>query len=194
MVQSWPVSYSSALASFVWPAWYSPSVAIFLWPSFAFLSSLLNLLIGCSFVSLKKSCSHLLFSQQRSRQPSRASSGLWNCSVAEWSEFERHFRCNLETECDGGEDEAQCFYTGHCGKGRLTLDKTWVCVCLCVCLCVCVQVLLCIYVCACVHVYVTAFTRTRLCVFLFVCICGERFLEKSSYLALSLDRSWTCSS
>ena len=38
-----------------------------------------------------------------------------------WSDFQQHFMCNLNTECAGGEDELDCPYTGHCGQHRLTV-------------------------------------------------------------------------
>ncbi|KAL8579553.1 hypothetical protein ACOMHN_025506 [Nucella lapillus] len=55
------------------------------------------------------------------RSPSRGPGGLWNCSAKEWSEFQSHFDCNLERECEGGEDEDTCFYSGSCGPRYLTL-------------------------------------------------------------------------
>ncbi|KAL8579552.1 hypothetical protein ACOMHN_025505 [Nucella lapillus] len=45
----------------------------------------------------------LLYSfHPQGRSPSRGPGGLWNCSVPEWSEFQSHFDCNLERECEGG--------------------------------------------------------------------------------------------
>ena len=42
----------------------------------------------------------------------------WNCSVAFWSDFRRHFPCNVVSECVGHEDEADCPYTSEsCGAG-----------------------------------------------------------------------------
>ncbi|KAL8596879.1 hypothetical protein ACOMHN_060687 [Nucella lapillus] len=55
--------------------------------------------------------------------PSRVPGGLWNCSVPEWPHFERHFRCNLKRECEGGEDEVTCPYFGFCGEDYLTVDN-----------------------------------------------------------------------
>ncbi|XP_070206294.1 G-protein coupled receptor GRL101-like [Littorina saxatilis] len=78
-----------------------------------------------SDASAESSGFKLLFSFHKvSRQPSRVNGGLWNCTVAEWPAFADHFRCNVERECEGGEDEADCFYTGHCGQGYLTLDDS----------------------------------------------------------------------
>jgi hypothetical protein len=37
-------------------------------------------------------------------------SGLWNCSVPHWAELKRHFPCNLQKDCEGGEDEVDCPY------------------------------------------------------------------------------------
>ena len=39
-----------------------------------------------------------------------------------WSDFQLHFMCNLDTECAGGEDELDCPYTGFCGVHKLTID------------------------------------------------------------------------
>ena len=41
--------------------------------------------------------------------PSMLSSGLFNCSVSHYAIFQQHLDCNLERECQGGEDEG-----GHC--------------------------------------------------------------------------------
>ena len=59
---------------------------------------------------------------QASSKPEQTSNGQWNCSVPHWPDFQRHFRCNLETECASGEDEENCPY-GHCGPGRLSAGK-----------------------------------------------------------------------
>jgi hypothetical protein len=40
----------------------------------------------------------------------RLPSGLWNCSVPGWAELKRHFPCNLQKDCEGGEDELKCPY------------------------------------------------------------------------------------
>ena len=47
----------------------------------------------------------------------------WNCSVPYREDFIHHFRCNLLTECAGGEDEADCYFhdDDRCGVGRLAL-------------------------------------------------------------------------
>ena len=59
----------------------------------------------------------------RSAKPDRLSDGTWNCSVAHWPDFRLHFPCDLQAECDGGEDEAGCAYTTPtCGPGRIGLN------------------------------------------------------------------------
>nr|KAG5693055.1 hypothetical protein BaRGS_028815 [Batillaria attramentaria] len=67
----------------------------------------------------------LLFSfHERDAAPERLDSGLWNCSVPHWPDFELHFLCNLETECAAGEDEATCPYTNSaCGQGRISAGR-----------------------------------------------------------------------
>ncbi|KAK7490391.1 hypothetical protein BaRGS_00018370, partial [Batillaria attramentaria] len=52
--------------------------------------------------------------------PPRLRNGLYDCSVLHYPSFEQHLRCNLEVECQGGEDEAECPYTSHvCGPGYI---------------------------------------------------------------------------
>nr|KAG5697926.1 hypothetical protein BaRGS_026864 [Batillaria attramentaria] len=48
---------------------------------------------------------------QRSAIPVRLAGGKWNCSVPYWADFRQHFLCNLNQECAGMEDEADCPYT-----------------------------------------------------------------------------------
>ncbi|PVD34062.1 hypothetical protein C0Q70_05324 [Pomacea canaliculata] len=61
----------------------------------------------------------LLFSFHNvSALPERLADNRWNCSVPHWSDFRQHFPCNLESDCVGGEDEADCPYTSDvCGQG-----------------------------------------------------------------------------
>ncbi|KAK7500556.1 hypothetical protein BaRGS_00008131, partial [Batillaria attramentaria] len=51
--------------------------------------------------------------------PHRLESGLWDCSVPYYASFKQHVHCNLEVECDGGEDEGEhCpFSSPACGGG-----------------------------------------------------------------------------
>ena len=43
----------------------------------------------------------------------------WNCSVPHWPDFRLHFPCDLQAQCGGQEDEAECPYTGQdCGEGE----------------------------------------------------------------------------
>ena len=56
--------------------------------------------------------------------PPERPSGQWNCSLPGWSVWSQQLRCNMITECAGGEDEQDCPYNGHCGDGRLTINNT----------------------------------------------------------------------
>ena len=58
--------------------------------------------------------------------PSQLSDGRWNCSLPHWTEFKRHFPCNLQAECVGGEDEKDCHYTNvsRCGAGAISLGES----------------------------------------------------------------------
>ncbi|XP_070177754.1 G-protein coupled receptor GRL101-like [Littorina saxatilis] len=53
---------------------------------------------------------------------SQLPSGLWNCSVPQWTGFKPHVHCNYKTECVGAEDETDCPYTGHCPPGYISAD------------------------------------------------------------------------
>ncbi|KAL8565917.1 hypothetical protein ACOMHN_000494 [Nucella lapillus] len=47
-----------------------------------------------------------LFSFHAANQlPNVLNSGLWNCSVTHYAGFRHHVHCNLDKECEGGEDE-----------------------------------------------------------------------------------------
>ena len=49
---------------------------------------------------------------QQADLPTRDSkTGLWNCSVPHWPQFQTHLACNLWVQCQGGEDEDGCHYT-----------------------------------------------------------------------------------
>jgi hypothetical protein len=55
--------------------------------------------------------------------PQQLSDGSWNCSVRHWTDFRHHLPCDLEPQCRGGEDEAECPYTTQrCGQGRIDLQ------------------------------------------------------------------------
>ena len=47
--------------------------------------------------------------------------GKFICNGPYWPQFQQHFPCNLERNCDGGEDEAECPYmsTETCGQDYL---------------------------------------------------------------------------
>ncbi|KAK7107085.1 hypothetical protein V1264_015062 [Littorina saxatilis] len=47
----------------------------------------------------------------------------WNCSVPHWPDFQQHFACNLDPECEGGWDEADCPYN-YCGAGDTSGSDT----------------------------------------------------------------------
>lgn len=56
-----------------------------------------------------------------SATPEQFPDGKWNCSVPYWRDFRYHFPCDLEPECRGGEDEADCPYTTDlCGPGLVS--------------------------------------------------------------------------
>ena len=58
-----------------------------------------------------------------SEVPEKVADGRWNCSVPHWPHFRQHFPCDLEWQCQNGEDESDCFYTtDKCGSGFLTVD------------------------------------------------------------------------
>ncbi|KAL8602528.1 hypothetical protein ACOMHN_058466 [Nucella lapillus] len=54
--------------------------------------------------------------------PRQLASGLWNCSVPSWADFQGHFQCNYEAECLGAEDETDCPFTGLCQSGHIDVD------------------------------------------------------------------------
>ena len=47
--------------------------------------------------------------------------GLWNCSVPHWPQFQTHLACNLWVQCQGGEDEDGCHYT-RCHSSGFSVD------------------------------------------------------------------------
>ena len=51
--------------------------------------------------------------------PNMLGSGLFNCSVSHYSSFQQHLHCNLELECQGGEDEG-----AHCPFSSPPCDGT----------------------------------------------------------------------
>lgn len=54
--------------------------------------------------------------------PEQAPDGKWNCSVPHWTDFSRHFLCDLKVQCARGEDELTCPYTmERCGLGFITV-------------------------------------------------------------------------
>ncbi|KAK7484058.1 hypothetical protein BaRGS_00024670, partial [Batillaria attramentaria] len=65
----------------------------------------------------------LLFSfHNHTAVPQRLSEGTWNCSVPYFSNFQQHFRCDLDQDCAGAEDETDCPYTSEaCGPGFISL-------------------------------------------------------------------------
>ncbi|KAK7497060.1 hypothetical protein BaRGS_00011796, partial [Batillaria attramentaria] len=46
---------------------------------------------------------------QKHLAPRKVGVGMFNCSVPHYSSFQQHLDCNLDTECEGGEDEGE-----HC--------------------------------------------------------------------------------
>ena len=54
-------------------------------------------------------------------KPRQLPNGRFDCSTAAFSFFAGHLRCNLETECQRGEDELGCSYSSaRCGGGILS--------------------------------------------------------------------------
>ena len=64
-----------------------------------------------------------MFVSQISRKPTRLDSGQWNCTGSEWHRFKPHLQCNLKTECEGGEDEAECHHKPCHNVGFLVDDR-----------------------------------------------------------------------
>lgn len=57
----------------------------------------------------------------RSSVPQQFADGTWNCSVPHWPDFRYHFQCDLQPDCRGGEDEAECPYTSDiCPQGLIS--------------------------------------------------------------------------
>ena len=56
-----------------------------------------------------------------SPSPTRLPTGQWNCSIPNWTQYRKHFACNLDPECVAGEDEADCPYSG-CGAGNISVS------------------------------------------------------------------------
>lgn len=65
----------------------------------------------------------MLFSfHNRSSLPQRLPDGTWNCSVPHWSDFRQHLPCDLQAQCAGREDEAECpFVSEECGERQYSL-------------------------------------------------------------------------
>ncbi|KAK7469743.1 hypothetical protein BaRGS_00036225, partial [Batillaria attramentaria] len=63
------------------------------------------------------------FHETHSVEPKLLPGGKWNCSVPDMLSFRSHFPCDLVADCAGGEDEADCPYTGRCGQGKLTIGN-----------------------------------------------------------------------
>nr|KAG5697422.1 hypothetical protein BaRGS_008848 [Batillaria attramentaria] len=70
----------------------------------------------------------LLFSfHNHTAVPQRLSEGTWNCSVPYFSNFQQHFRCDLDQDCAGAEDETDCPYTSHVTHEFLSCDMESAC-------------------------------------------------------------------
>ncbi|KAK7469766.1 hypothetical protein BaRGS_00036248 [Batillaria attramentaria] len=65
------------------------------------------------------------FHETHSVEPKLLPGGKWNCSVPDMLSFRSHFPCDLVADCAGGEDEADCPYTGRCGQGKLTIGDRY---------------------------------------------------------------------
>ncbi|PVD29176.1 hypothetical protein C0Q70_11773 [Pomacea canaliculata] len=56
--------------------------------------------------------------------PEEVDAGVFNCSVPYYHTFKDHVHCNMEKECQGGEDEVSCPYTNpSCGEGLIDGEK-----------------------------------------------------------------------
>ncbi|PVD27178.1 hypothetical protein C0Q70_12332 [Pomacea canaliculata] len=60
--------------------------------------------------------------------PAKLDSGLWDCSVTPYNKFKQHLECNLEQECQGGEDEgSHCpFSSPSCNGSVAVANKCYV--------------------------------------------------------------------
>ena len=57
----------------------------------------------------------------QSDEPKQLTSGLYNCSVPHYYTFRELFSCNLQLECEAGEDEEECPYNNtDCGRGAVS--------------------------------------------------------------------------
>lgn len=60
----------------------------------------------------------------KNAMPQKLPSGKWNCSVPHYQDFQLHFSCDMEAQCEDGQDEVTCPYTSAlCGQGFITLDN-----------------------------------------------------------------------
>ncbi|PVD29175.1 hypothetical protein C0Q70_11772 [Pomacea canaliculata] len=56
--------------------------------------------------------------------PEEVDAGVFNCSVPYYHTFRDHVHCNMERECEGGEDEVSCPYSNQsCGEGLIDGEK-----------------------------------------------------------------------
>ena len=73
----------------------------------------------CAWLRHQKSGMNMSFSFHPSfAAPRVLNNGLFNCSVNHYSTFQQHLHCNLQQECEGGEDEgAHCPFSSPPCKG-----------------------------------------------------------------------------
>ena len=64
---------------------------------------------------------NFILDKANSPSPTRLPTGQWNCSIPNWTQYRKHFACNLDPECVAGEDEADCPYSG-CGAGNISVS------------------------------------------------------------------------
>ena len=56
--------------------------------------------------------------------PQKLENGLFNCSVGHYSSFRQHLDCNLEQECQEGQDETErCPYSSPACRGKVALGN-----------------------------------------------------------------------
>ncbi|PVD27186.1 hypothetical protein C0Q70_12340 [Pomacea canaliculata] len=59
-----------------------------------------------------------------SQAPLLLNSELWNCSVPHYNSFKQHLECNLEPECQGGEDEGpHCPFSSPACNGSVAVNN-----------------------------------------------------------------------
>ncbi|PVD29178.1 hypothetical protein C0Q70_11775 [Pomacea canaliculata] len=83
-------------------------------------NSSLRLVFVSDSMSVKTGFKMLFSFHSYVETPEEVDAGVFNCSVRYFHTFKDHVHCNMERECEGGEDEASCPYTNpSCGEGLI---------------------------------------------------------------------------